>query len=262
MANARTLRALVAAVLVLAFGTITRTSGAQLPPVPVPEEAEPVLDVTSPVAAPACGNAILAATILAGTAPPEAREALEIATANVFVACGQIPVPPRAQTKCVDDEVLAAVLAQVGGATIGGALPVAPPSTGQVVDALAVLQEHFPVPADDESVLASLAAALDCRFASTSAPTPGAVPSAPDDTGPQRPIDGGPGLVPTETGTLIPLGVLRPLAVEPPLRAGVVPSSSSPPAPRRVGHPIFLVPLLIAAAGVVVGRGLLARRTA
>jgi hypothetical protein len=261
VASARTLRALVAAAVVLAFGAVARTSGAQLPPIPVPEETKPVLEVTSPVAAPACGNAILAATILAGTAPPEAREALEIATANVFVACGQIPVPPRAQTQCVDDDVLATVLAQVGGATIGGALPVAPPSTGQVVDALAILQAHFPVPADDESVLASLAAALDCRFASTSAPTPGTRPSAPDDQSPPQLIDGGAGLVPVGTGTQIPLGVLRPLAVEPPLRAGVAVSSASPPAPRRVGYPIFLVPIVIAAACVLLGRGLLAKRS-
>jgi hypothetical protein len=262
VASARTLRALVAVTAVAAFGTIAGTSGAQVPPVPVPEEAKPALEVTGPIAGPACGNAILAATILAGTAPPQAREALEIATANVFVACGQVPVAPRAQTRCVDDEVLATVLAQVGGVTIGGALPVAPPSTGQVVDAITILQEHFPVPADDEGLLASLAAALDCRFATTSAPKPGAVPSPPDDlgAGPQ-PTDGGPGLVPTGVGGTIPLGVLPPLADEPPLAAPIVPiSSSSGGRPRPVGYPILLAPVIIGAAAVIVGRGLLARR--
>ena len=251
----------VAVALLAAFGSLSGVSHAQIPP--LPPETQPVTEVVSPIAAPACGNAILGATILAGTAPPEAREALELATANLFVVCGSIPIPPTAPTRCVDDDVLATVLAQVGGLAIGGALPVAPPSAGQVVDAIRILQQRFPVPADDEGLVVSLAAALDCRFAATTAP-PGAVPTAPTDTGgtPPQIINGGLGLVPIGTGPSVPLGVLPPYAGDlPPAAAPVVPSGISAPAPGRpVSHPIWIVPLVAAVAAAVVGRGLLAAR--
>jgi hypothetical protein len=243
---------------VLTFGPLAGTSSAQVPP--LPPETQPALEVVSPIAAPACGNAILAATIVAGTAPPEAREAIELLTANVFVVCGSIPIPPTAPTHCVDDEVLATVLAQLGGAVIGGALPVAPPGAGQVVDAIRILQERFPVPADDESLVASAAAALDCRFAAVSAPTPGRTPTTDDDTGGFVPADEVPVLVPIGSGPPIPLRVLggtddvRNVAVAP-----VVPSSASTPGPGRpVSHPIWVVPLVVAAAASAIARGLLA----
>lgn len=243
------------------FGGLSGISHAQLPP--LPPETQPVTEVVSPIAAPACGNAILGATIVAGTAPPEAREALELATANVFVLCGSIPIPPMAPTHCADDDVVATVLALLGGATIGGALPVAPPSAGQVVDAIRILQTRFPVPADDEGLVVSLAAALDCRFAATTAP-PGAVPAAPTDTGAGRPqvIDGGPGLVPIGMGPPVPIGVLPPSVDDlPPVAAPVAASRASGPAPGRpVSHPIWIVPLVAALAAGVVGRGLLARQ--
>jgi hypothetical protein len=252
------LRASVGALVILAFGSVAATSHAQVPP--LPPETQPALEGVSPIVAPACGNAILGATILAGTAPPEAREALELATANVFVLCGSIPIPPTAPTHCVDDDVLATVLTQVGGATIGGALPVAPPGAGQVVDAIRILQDRFPVPADDEGLVASLAAALDCRFASVSAPTPGRTPTADvGDTPGGQVIDGPPVLVPIGTGAPIPVGALgvtdsvRNVAVAP-----VVPSRASGPG-RPVSHPIWIVPVLLAAVGLVVGRGLLTR---
>ena len=259
MAGGRRLRAALAAVVVLAFGALAPTSVAQVPP--LPPEVQPPLEVVSPIAAPACGNAILGATIIAGTAPPEAREAIELATANIFVLCGSVPIPPSAPTHCVDEEVMATVLAQLGGLTIGGALPVAPPSAGQVVDAIRILQERFPVPADDESLVASAAAALECRFASVSAPAPGRTPSAPDDTtdGPPVITDGGPGLVPIGTGPPIPIGVLPPLAGPPPVAAPTVQTSASAPAPRPVGYPILLAPVIVGALAILVGRGLLAR---
>jgi hypothetical protein len=252
------LRVAVGALVILVFGSVAATSGAQVPP--LPPETQPALEGISPVVAPACGNAILGATILAGTAPPEAREALELATANVFVLCGSIPIPPSAPTHCVDDDVLATVLTQVGGATIGGALPVAPPGAGQVVDAIRILQDRFPVPADDEGLVASLAAALDCRFASVSAPTPGRTPTAEIGDTPAAPVTGGsPVLVPIGTGPPIPVSALgvtdavRNVAVAP-----VVPSSASGRG-RPVSHPLWIVPVLLVVVGLAIGRGLLAR---
>ncbi len=260
MPSGKRLRAATGAVLLFAFGALAPASRAQVPP--LPPEVRPALEVVSPVVAPACGNAILGATIVGGTAPPEAREAIELATANIFVLCGSVPIPPSAPTHCVDEEVMATVLAQLGGLTIGGALPVAPPSAGQVVDAIRIVQERFPVPADDESLVASAAAALECRFASVSAPTPGRTPSAPEDTtdGPPVITDGGPGLVPIGTGPPIPVGVLPPLAGVPSLAAPTVPTgASAPEAPRPVGYPILLAPVIIGALAILVGRGLVAR---
>jgi hypothetical protein len=246
-----------ASIAALAFGPV---AVAQVPPLP-PETQGP-LEVVAPIAHPACGNAIIVATILSATAPVQSREALELVTANIFTACGSVPVPATVRTRCADDEAVASVLALVSAPVIGGALPVAPPSAGQVVDAIRILQDRFPVPADDEGLLATLADALECRFAA--APRPSRVYAPPDDGGfvppPGALLVPGAGLVPV--GDLMP-GTIEPdgLSTSPDLAEPVLQSAPAPEPMNPVSHPLFLVPLILIAAAVLIGRGLIARPT-
>jgi hypothetical protein len=254
----RTLAAL--AVIVVTTAPLAHPASAQLPP-----EVQQQLEIVSPLVAPQCGNAILVATILAGTVPEQAQEAIKLVTSDIYVACGSIPVTERAPTHCVDDDVMATVLAQLGGTLIGGALPVGTPGAGQVVDAIDVLREHLPIPADDESLVAMAAAALECRFATTAPHPPVYVP---DDTEPGPGAEPEPAQAPVEA-VLTPIGGSSVLTVAPTIPSAVAPQVLGPFAaspvdasrPRPVSYPIWIAILVLAVAALIVGRGLLASGT-
>jgi hypothetical protein len=251
----RCVAALGALFLVVSVVVTGTTAVAQVPPLP-PETQGP-LEILSPVVQPACGNALLAATVVAGTVPPETQEALGLLTANLFVVCGSVPRPVTAPTRCADADVVETVLALLSGSPIGGA-PVAPPGAGQVVDAITILQDRFPIPADDEGLVATAAAALACQAGATRPAPTAAVPS--DDYGTFSP----PATVPVPVGSASgPVGFDAPtlgsVAPAPVLAAPVMASSSAPASePRRVSYPLFLIPLVVLVAAVVVGRGLIA----
>jgi hypothetical protein len=251
-----------AAVLLLAVCALTAVGSladAQLPPPPA--EAGPVTDVLSPTVHPQCGNAILAATIAASTLPPELREPAEVATANVIAACGYVPRPSRTPTRCAADETVTGAVNQAGGAAIGGALPVAPPTAGQVVDTVAAIEALAAQQLGPIGIAASVAGALSCTLASA---PPAAPPSSPEtDSGtfiPNPPE----GAEPSSVFPTIPLGPgLAPVALDVPPYADVQaaePVAASPSAPRDVSYPVFLVPIVLLGAGVVLTRGLLTSR--
>ena len=255
----------LAAALIVPSLTQARAD-AQVPPLPpFPEQVNDLIQVTSPVAAPLCGNVIFANTIVIGTVPPELKEPLEVVTANIYAGCALIPPPANAPSRCLDQDVTATVLAQLTGTAIGGALPIAPPGGGQVIDAIDILLERYG--GGDPGVVPALAAALACQAASTNpAPTTPTTPAIPDDDGSppggqrQDVIGsiGGPDGVVNEA---IPAGgtVDTPSAFDVlPPQAQAVPASSRLPT-RPVGYPIVVVPLVVAAVAFVIGRGLLSQ---
>lgn len=222
-----------------------------LPPPPVPPQALPVLEIVSPVAHPACGNAILATTIVVAVAPAELREPLELATSNTYVVCGSIPPPVGERTQCEIDQTVQELGNQILGAAIGAPLFVPPPKVGQVFDSLIALEDRLPAPLNDVGAAAVLAPILTCVAAA--APAPPVAPSPPGETTtpPEFPGPGfapPPGFVPD-----VPSFAAAAPPPSPPLER-----SLRPAALKAISHPIFVVPLLVIAMATVFGRGLLA----
>jgi hypothetical protein len=267
---ARALR-LVAALAVaaaLAVPSMTWTSAdAQVPPLPpFPAEVNDLIQVTSPVLHPLCGNVLFANTIVIGTVPPELKEPLEVATANIYAGCALIPAPAHAASRCLDQDVTSTVLAQLSGSLIGGALPIAPPGGGQVVDAIDILLERYG--GGDPGVVPALESALACQAATTTPPG-----NAPTEPGDPAPGDTTPGVTPIGEPSGPTPGASPGDATVVPIGEIVAPSSgfdvAAPPAQaanaaarletRSIGPVIVVLPIVLLAVALLIGRGLVSQ---
>jgi hypothetical protein len=259
--------ALIAGLLVLVVPGLLRPADAvpaQDPPqtstliptdalIPLLEPLQPVLEVISPIAWPACANALLVSVLpgAAGVAlPPE----LANVTGPLLVLCGAVPIPETNGRTCQLDAQAQALLAELTKPLLGSGLPVEVAPTKWLTGLLDHIVDLVPVPG--VPLGSTVAATLQCQDPAPETSTTLATP--PDDTPPasvdlpETPSFADP---PTfaELQTLPPVTPAAP-AVEPATPVAPVVRLSDQP---RFRYPVVMgLPLLFLALLVFFGRSL------
>jgi hypothetical protein len=259
--------ALVAGLLVLAIPGLLRPADAapaQDPPqtstliptdalIPLLDPLQPVLEVISPIAWPACANALLV-SVLPGAAGVQVPPELANVTGPLLVLCGAVPIPKANGRTCQLDAQAQALLTELTKPVLGSGLPVEVAPTKWLTGLLDNIVDLIPIPG--VPLGSTIAATLQCQDPPPETSTTLATPPS-DDTVPAIDRPDTPSFVdPPTFDELQTLPALTPVA---PVAAPAAPVT---PVVRLIDQPRFRypivmgLPLLFLALLVFFGRSL------
>ena len=223
---------------------------------PLLAELTPVLELVSPIAYPACANAVLVSVLpgLLGLAiPPE----VALVFGPLLVVCGAVPAPDGEGRVCAFDAAAQALLVEATKPLLGLALPVEVIPVEMLTGFVAEIDDALDLPG--VPIGATIDGVVQCAIPPTTTTT-----TTPASPAPATPTP------PEVTAPDVPAPTFGELQTLPPVDLSEVATPPAPPAAEPVETPVLrivtqprfrypvvlAVPLLLLALGAFFGRAL------